>query len=54
MLIHSLRSLSDAKQEEIRASDPRTRELLDRSLGLEPEKMLTLYGAVREMRPVED
>jgi hydrogenase maturation protease len=50
LLIHSLQALTDAERDEIRATDPRVRELLDRSLGLPPERMLSLYGAVREMR----
>lgn len=52
LLIHSLRGLTEAEQAEIRATDPRARELLERSLALEPERMGRLYGAVRELRAV--
>jgi hypothetical protein len=47
LLIHSLQGLTEAEREEIRATDPRVRELLDRSLGLPAERMRSLYGAVR-------
>jgi hydrogenase maturation protease len=53
LLIHSIRGLSDAEREEMAASDPRTREILERSLALPGEQMGRLYGAVREMRRVE-
>ena len=53
LLIHSIRSLTDAEREEMRATDPRVREILERSTSLSPERMLDLYGAVREMRPLE-
>lgn len=50
LLIHSIRALTDAEREEMRATDPRVREILDRSLALTPEQMSKLYGAVREPR----
>ncbi|HWC25576.1 MAG TPA: hypothetical protein VG474_03235, partial [Solirubrobacteraceae bacterium] len=53
LLIHSIRALTDAEREEMRATDPRVREILDRSMGLAPEQMLDLYGAVRDMRRLE-
>ncbi|HZU39475.1 MAG TPA: hypothetical protein VE992_00405 [Solirubrobacteraceae bacterium] len=53
LLIHSIRALTDAEREEIRATDPRAREILERSLAVSPEQMLALYGAVREMRVVD-
>ncbi|HWF51352.1 MAG TPA: hypothetical protein VG294_12005 [Solirubrobacteraceae bacterium] len=53
LLIHSIRGLTNADQEEMRATDPRAREILERSLALEPEQMLRLYGAVREPRQVQ-
>jgi hypothetical protein len=53
LLIHSIRGLTDAEREEMKATDPRTREILERSLDLSGEQMLRLYGAVREMRRVE-
>jgi hypothetical protein len=53
LLIHSIRALTDAEREEMRATDPRTREILERSVALAPEQLQQLYGAVREMRRVE-
>jgi hypothetical protein len=53
LLIHSIRALSDGEREEMRATDPRVREILDRSLALSPEQMLGLYGAVRELHTQE-
>jgi hydrogenase maturation protease len=53
LLIHSIRGLTDAERAEMGATDPRTREILERSLELSSEEMLRLYGAVREMRRVE-
>jgi signal transduction histidine kinase len=37
----------------MRATDPRVREILDRSMALSQEQMLGLHGAVRELRPLE-
>jgi hypothetical protein len=53
LLIHSIRGLTEAERDEMAASDPRTREILERSLALPGEQMRRLYGAVREMRRVE-
>jgi hypothetical protein len=53
LLIHSIRGLAETEREEMRATDARTREILDRSLELTPEEMLKLYGAVRDMRRVQ-
>ena len=53
LLIHNIRALTDAERDEMRATDPRVREILDRSIGLAPEEMLDLYGAVRDMRPLD-
>jgi hypothetical protein len=53
LLIHSIRGLSDEEREEMRATDPRSRVILERSLALSAEQMERLRGAVREMRKVE-
>jgi hypothetical protein len=53
LLVHSVRALSDSEREEMGATDPRARELLERSMALDPDRMRSLYGAVRDMRPVE-
>jgi hypothetical protein len=47
LLILNVLALTDAEREEVRASDPRVRELLDRCEGLSPEQLLRLHGAVR-------
>jgi hydrogenase maturation protease len=47
LLILNVLALSDEEREEARASDPRTRELLERCAGLPPEQLLRLHGAVR-------
>ncbi len=50
LLILNVLSLTEAEQEEMRASDPRAREILDRCAALRPEELLPLHGAVRELR----
>jgi hypothetical protein len=47
LLVHSIRALTDAERDEIRATDPRAGELLDRSLQLDPRELARLHGAVR-------
>ncbi|MDQ3850219.1 MAG: hypothetical protein M3296_06360 [Actinomycetota bacterium] len=54
LLVHSIRALTDDERREMSATDPRTREILERSLALGPEQMARLHGAVRELRPVEE
>jgi hydrogenase maturation protease len=49
LLILNLLSLTDDEKAEARASDPRVRELLDRSEGLSPDQLMRLHGrTVRE------
>jgi hydrogenase maturation protease len=50
MLIMNVLSLTEAEQAEMRATDPRAREILDRCAELGPEELLPLHGAVRELR----
>jgi hypothetical protein len=47
LLVHSIRALTDAERDEIRATDPRAGEILDRSLDLDPRELARLHGAVR-------
>jgi hypothetical protein len=47
LLILNVLALTDEERAEVRASDPRVRELLDRCEGLSPEQLLRLHGAVR-------
>jgi hypothetical protein len=54
LLVHSIRGLTDAERAEMAATDPRARELLERSLALTPEQMARLHGAVRELHPLEE
>jgi hypothetical protein len=38
----------------MRASDPRTREILERTESLSPEELMNLHGAVREFRMLRE
>jgi hypothetical protein len=53
LLILNILSLSEAEQREMRASDPRAREILDRCAELGPEDLMRLHGTIRELGPVE-
>jgi hypothetical protein len=49
LLILNILSLTDEEKAEVRASDPRVREILDRSEGLSPEALMRLHGrTIRE------
>ena len=52
LLILNVLGLTDEEREEMRASDPRARAILDRCASLSPEELLRLHGAIREFRPV--
>ena len=47
LLILNVLALTDEEREEVRASDPRVRELLDRCESLTPEALLLLHGTSR-------
>jgi hypothetical protein len=49
LLILSVLSLSEAEQEEVRATDPRAREILERCAGLTPRELLPLHGRLTEL-----
>jgi hydrogenase maturation protease len=49
LLVLSVLSLSEAEQREVRASDPRAREILDRCAALSQEELLRLHGTIREL-----
>jgi hypothetical protein len=51
MLILNLLTLTEDEQAEMRATDPRAREILDRCAGLTQEQLMRLHGAIREFRP---
>ncbi len=44
--------MTDEEKREMRAGDPRARELLERTEAMTPEEMGRLQGAIRELRPV--
>jgi hypothetical protein len=50
LLIMSILTLTDEEKEEMRASDPRAREILERCESLSPEELMKLHGAIREFR----
>jgi hypothetical protein len=51
LLILNILQLTDEEKVEARASDPRVRELLDRSEGLTPEELMRLHGrTARELQ----
>jgi hypothetical protein len=52
LLILNVLALSPEEQEEMRATDPRAREILDRCASLSPEELMRLHGAIRDLRPV--
>lgn len=52
LLTLSILGLSDEEKRELRASDPRAREILERSATLTPEQMLRLHGKLRTMPPL--
>lgn len=47
LLILNILALTDAEKDEVRASDPRARELLERTEALTPEQLMRLHGTVR-------
>ncbi|HLM25869.1 MAG TPA: hypothetical protein VK304_02765 [Thermoleophilaceae bacterium] len=52
MLVLNILSLSEEEKAEMRASDPKAREILDRTEALSEEEMMSLHGAVRDLRHV--
>ena len=48
MLVLNILSLTDEEKAEMRDSDPRTREILERTESLTPEQLMNLHGAIRE------
>jgi hypothetical protein len=50
LLVLNIMTLTDEEKEEMRASDPRTREILDRTESLSSEEIMNLHGAIREFR----
>jgi hypothetical protein len=52
MLVLNILSLTDEEKEEMRASDPKAREILERTEGLTNEQLMALHGTIRELRYV--
>jgi hypothetical protein len=44
--------MTDAEKAEMRASDPKAREILERTENLTPEQLMRLHGAIRDLRVV--
>jgi hypothetical protein len=53
LLTLSILSLTDEEKEEARATDPRAREILDRSESLTGEDLMGLHGAVRSFQTLQ-
>jgi hypothetical protein len=47
-------TMTDAEKDEMRRSDPRARQILERIESLSEDQLLKLHGVVREMRPFGD
>ncbi len=54
MLILNVLNLTDEEKEEMRASDPRGREILERCESLTPEELMQLNGTFRDIRMLRD
>jgi hypothetical protein len=48
LLVLNILSLTDDEKEEMRASDPRAREILERTEALTEDELMRLHGAIRE------
>jgi hypothetical protein len=54
MLVLNILSLTDEEKAEMRDSDPRAREILERTESLTPEQLMRLHGAIREFATVRE
>ena len=52
LLILNVLALTPEEQDEMRATDPRAREILERCASLSPPELMRLHGTIRELRPV--
>jgi hypothetical protein len=50
LLVLNILSLTDEEKAEMRATDPRAREILERTEALTPEEITRLHGTIREWR----
>jgi hypothetical protein len=54
LLVLNILSLTDEEKAEMRDSDPRAREILERTESLTPEQLMRLHGAIREFAAVRE
>lgn len=54
LLTLNILSMTDAEKQEMRDSDPRARQILERTDALSPEQLLQLHGTLREYRPFRE
>jgi hydrogenase maturation protease len=52
LLVLNILSLTDEEKAEMRASDPRAREILERTEALTPAEIMRLHGTIREFAEV--
>jgi hypothetical protein len=52
MLVLNILTLTDEEKAEMRASDPKAREILERTEALTPEELMRLHGAIRDFQVV--
>jgi hypothetical protein len=52
MLVLNILTLTDAERDEMRASDPRTREILERTEALTAEQLMRLHGRLSDLQGV--
>jgi hypothetical protein len=52
LLILNILALTDEEKAEMRATDPRTREILDRAESLTPEQLMQLHGRTDLRQPL--
>jgi hypothetical protein len=50
MLVLNILTLTDEEKDEMRASDPKAREILERTEALTREQLMALHGTIRELR----
>jgi hypothetical protein len=53
LLVLNILGLTDDEKRELRAGDPRAREILERTEAMTPAALMRLNGAIRDLRPVE-
>jgi hypothetical protein len=54
LLVLNVMTLTDEEKQEMRASDPRAREILERCESLSPEELMKLHGTFRDIRMLRE